>query len=460
MEADETGLSPELKQQLDTLMRGTFFADEVDAESPQSNADMAETAAAAGGMEPPSGGRNLRAQMRRELAERLAAGRPLRVYLGVDPTARSLHIGHLVPVLKLRQFQDFGHRVVFLIGDYTGLIGDPSGRSQARKQLDADTLRRLSEGYAEQVFKILDPQKTEVRRNSEWLEELRFSDIIRLAAQFPLKQVVARRDFQQRMEKGESLRFHEALYALMQGYDAYALECDVQVGGYDQYFNLLAGRVIQQSFGQKPHVMVTLPLLPGTDGRKMSKSYKNAINVTDSASDIYGKVMRIDDTLIESYLEHACLLSPQEVDALEAGLRGGQADPMAVKKKLAFAVTRLYHGAQGAVAGQAAFERISQRRQAPPKEQIPLYEVDGALLAAGVTWPDMMVKLGLMDSKGAVKRLMQGGGFKVAGEPLRNREAGVGDALRDGGETLIQFGKRKYARLRVVSNHATEMGDD
>jgi tyrosyl-tRNA synthetase len=427
MEDKEARLSPELKEQLDTLMRGTFFADEVES-----------------GQEQAAGRQGLRSQMREELADKLQQGRPLRVYLGVDPTASSLHIGHLVPVLKLRQFQDYGHHVVFLIGDYTGLIGDPSGRAQARKQMDADTLKKLSEGYEEQVFKILDPEKTEVRRNSEWLTTLGFADVIRLAAQFPLKQIVARRDFQQRMERGESLRFHEALYALMQGYDAYALECDVQVGGYDQYFNLLAGRVIQEHFGQKPHVMITVPLIPGTDGRKMSKSYGNAINVTDSPRDMYGKVMRIEDSLMHDYLQHACLLSTDEIEKLEAKLRAPDGNPMEVKKRLAFEVTKLYHGEGGAEQGQKTFERLSQRREKPPEQEIPEYDAPAETAEGTTSWPVVMAELGLVQSRGAAKRLMKGGGFKVDGEAVRDREA-IYDPTTP---HLVQYGKRKFARIK------------
>ena len=415
-----------IEEQIAYLMRGTQFADEVDGQ-------------------PKEGG--LRDQAEAELAERLEAGRPLRVYLGVDPTASSLHIGHLVPVLKLKQFQELGHQVVFLIGDYTGLIGDPSGRSTARKALSPEEIQRMSEGYADQVFRILDREATEVRRNSEWLAQLQFKDIIELASLFPLKQIVARRDFQQRMERGESLRFHEALYALMQGYDAYALNCDVQVGGYDQHFNLLAGRVIQEHFGKKPQTMLTLPLLPGTDGRKMSKSYGNTIDVKDSAEDMYGKVMRIEDALIRVYLELACLLPTEELEELEAQLESGT-NPMLIKKRLAYEVTATYHGPEAAAKAQETFERLSQRRELPPEEEIPVHRVPAALCDGQTPWAVVLAELGLAASRGAARRLMEGGGFRVNGEQVRDRSAVYPGKDR----LLVQAGKRTFAYVEPEDN--------
>lgn len=439
---EETKFSPEVEEQLKILMRGTFFADEAEGgmERRTNSEVVFESAENRGG---------LREQMRRELGLRLSSGKPLRVYLGVDPTARSLHIGHLVPVLKLRQFQDLGHQVVFLIGDYTGLIGDPSGRTQARIQLDAETLKEMSSNYTDQVFRILDPTKTEVRRNSEWLADLRFEDIIRLAAQFPLKQIVARRDFQERMERGESLRFHETLYALMQGYDAYALHCDIQVGGYDQYFNLLAGRVIQEAHGEKPHVMITLPLLPGTDGRKMSKSYANTVDVTDSPADMFGKVMRISDDLIARYLESCCMLPAEELDGLLKQLGDSSVNPMELKLRVAEEITALYHGAQGGTEGKAAFERLSMRRETPPDDEIPVKKVEKSMCDGRTPWYAVLADLGLVESRGAAKRLIKGGGFKVNGRAVKDWEATLPAAGDDPPSFVIQYGKRNYARLET-----------
>ncbi len=229
-----------VEKQIEILLRGTLFADEIEggeAEAKLRKADAEE-------------GRSLREQMSAELAERLKTGRPLRVYLGVDPTATNLHLGHFVPVQKLRQFQELGHQVVFLIGDYTATIGDPSGQSSERKRFRHEEVLELGKTYADQCFRLLDPKRTEIRHNGEWLSKLTFAEIVELAAQFPLKWIISRRDFRERLERGESLRLHETLYSLMQGYDAYALHCDVQVGGYDQHFNMLAGRWLQEHFGR------------------------------------------------------------------------------------------------------------------------------------------------------------------------------------------------------------------
>ncbi len=412
-----------VKEQVDLLMRGTFFADEVDGR-------------------PPEGETSLRQQMRAELAAKLRKGRPLRVYLGVDPTATSLHIGHMVPVLKLRQFQKMGHQVVFLIGDYTGLIGDPSGQTKERPQLTAEELQDMSRGYTEQVFRVLCGERTEVRRNSEWLAHMGFADIIRLAAVFPLKQIIARREFRERMDAGKSLRFHEALYPLMQGYDAHALECDVQVGAYDQHFNLLAGRAIQQSYGAEPHVMITVPLLAGTDGRKMSKSFGNSVNIGDSPRDMYGKLMRISDEQIPSYLDLACMLmDAAQSEGLKAAYREGETNPIEIKEAIAHHVTAQYHGMEVADGERGWFRAHVRKKQIP--EDIPEEVVSAELLERDPSWASVMVGLGLMRSKGEVRRLMKGGGFRVEGEQIRDPAA-----VHDGAEELlVQFGKRRFVKV-------------
>ena len=417
-----SALSPD--EQVDLLFRGTLFADEVDGA-------------------PPEGAASLRQQMRLELLAKLKKGRPLRVYLGVDPTATSLHIGHLVPALKLRQFQMLGHQAVFLIGDYTGLIGDPSGQTKERPQLTAEALAEMSRGYTEQVFRLLDSERTEVRRNSEWLSKLGFADIIRLASIFPLKQIIARREFQERLEAGKSLRFHETLYPLMQGYDAHALEADVQVGGYDQHFNLLAGRAIQQHAGREPHVMVTLPLLAGTDGRKMSKSYGNSINVEDASRDMFGKMMRISDDQIPPYLDLACMLMDNQCnEALRRAFVESTQNPIEIKEAIAHHVVTLYHGEAVGNGEREWFREHIRQRKLP--DEIPEAEVSDALLESEGPWAGLIVALGLMKSKGEVRRLMKGGGFRVEGEQVTDPGAVYGG--KDG--VLVQYGKRKFIRLR------------
>ena len=424
-------------QQLEILLRGTFFADE--AEGAEGDDSFSTVNAASGEA---TGPRGLRAQMTAELRERLKEGRPLRVYLGADPTRPSLHIGHFVPVQKLRIWQELGHQVIFLIGDYTGLIGDPTGQSSERKRFTHEQLMEMSRDYTAQVFRLLDPARTEIRFNGEWLSKLSFAQIIELAAIFPLKWIVSRRDFAERLSRGESLRLHETLYALMQGYDAFALECDVQVGGYDQHFNLLAGRWIQEQRGQKPHICWTYPLLMGTDGRKMSKSYGNSIDILDTPEDMYGKCMRISDDLLASYIDLTTNFSPTESDAMKARLREKGVNPMEIKKAVASNLVTQYHGAEAAEAAAANFQRVVQDKALP--EEIEEVAVPAELRAAPVAWADLLVALKLAASKGEVRRLIAQGGFYVEQETVTDPAA----AWTPSPSTLIRMGKRRYFRLR------------
>jgi tyrosyl-tRNA synthetase len=411
-----------LDEQIEILIRGTRFADEVD----DWGKDLVE-------------GKNLRLQMQDELREKLKRGRPLRVYYGVDPTSTDLHIGHFVPLQKLRKFQELGHQVIFLIGDYTATIGDPSGQSSERRRLRHEQVLKMAKTYTDQAFRVLDPGKTEVRYNGEWLSKLTFENIIELASIFPMKQIIARRDFQQRMDRGESVRFHESLYALMQGYDAYALKCDVQVGGYDQYFNLLVGRAIQEYFGDEPHVMITNPLLVGSDDRKMSKSYGNVININETPFDMYGKTMRIADEHIHDYLELASSLNPHEIDDLLQQLKSGT-NPMTIKQRLARNVVQQYHGDAAAHQAEKEFSRVVQHKEAP--EEIPEIEVPSDLLDA--TWVDLFASLNVSKSKGEIRRLISQGGFYVDQQPMRDIDARA-DIPKDG--ILVRLGKRRYYRF-------------
>jgi tyrosyl-tRNA synthetase len=417
-------------EQIEILLRGTQFADEVEGTS-----DAADSAAM-GRAE----GRTLREQMTAELAERLKENRPLRVYLGVDPTSTNLHLGHFVPIQKLRQFQELGHQVVFLIGDYTATIGDPSGQSNERQRLRHDQVLEMGQTYAQQAFRLLDPALTEVRHNGEWLSRLTFAEIVDLASIFSLKWIVSRRDFRDRLDRGESLRLHETLYSLMQGFDAYALHCDVQVGGYDQHFNLLAGRWVQEHFGEKPHIMLTLPLLMGTDGRKMSKSYGNAIHINDTPEDIYGKTMRVADEYIGDYFDLATAFTAAEIDAAKKKLATKGVNPMEVKKDLAAHIVALYHGAPTAERAAAHFRQVVQEKSAP--ESVETVEVPGGLVS-GTSWVDMIVTLKLATSKGEIRRLIQQGGFYVEQEPVTDTAA-TWDGRK---ETLIRLGKRRYFRI-------------
>jgi tyrosyl-tRNA synthetase len=375
-----------------------------------------------------------------ELRERLKEDRPLRVYLGVDPTATNLHLGHFVPIHKLRQFQELGHQIIFLIGDYTATIGDPSDQDSERKRLRHEEVLELGRTYAEQSYRLLDHTKTEVRKNGEWLSKLTFADIIELAAILPLKWVISRRDFKDRMDRGESLRLHETLYAVMQGYDAHALHCDVQVGGYDQHFNMLAGRWIQERLGQKPHVMITLPLLMGTDGRKMSKSYSNAIHINDPPEDIYGRTMRIADEFIMNFLELATSFTGAQIDAFKARLSETDVNPMEVKKELASHLVALYHGRDAAKEAAEHFRQVVQEKEAPGEIETVTVPAE---IAGGTSWVELVVACNLAKSKSEMRRLIQQGGFYIEQEPVRD----IGATWDGRAQTLIRLGKRRYFRI-------------
>ena len=435
-------------EQLEILLRGTYFPDEsADAitgletartTGPAAGAPGADAGESTGADRP----RGLRAQMTHELRECLKEGRPLRIYIGADPTAPSLHIGHFVSVQKLRVFQELGHQVIFLIGDYTGTIGDPTGQVGERKRFTHAELQEMAKDYEAQAFRLLDPAKTEVRYNSEWLSKLSFLDLVELASIFPLKWVVSRHDFAERLAKGESLRLHETLYCIMQGYDAYALDCDVQVGGYDQYLNMLAGRWIQEHFGKKPHITWTYPLLMGTDGRKMSKSFGNTVNLLDSAEDMFGKSMRISDDQLPPWIDLATSFTPAEAEALKAELLQPGVNPMEIKKRLAFNVTQQYHGNEAAEKAADQFAQVIQGKGMP--DDIEVLAVPEEAKSGQMSWPDLLLGLGLAKSKGEVRRLIAQGGFYVEGEPVTE-----GDAVYEPkSETVIRMGKRRWYKLK------------
>jgi tyrosyl-tRNA synthetase len=377
---------------------------------------------------------------REALAEKLAAGRPLRVKLGVDPTAPDLHLGHAVPLRKLRQFQDLGHQVVLIIGDYTALIGDPSGRNSTRPALTIEQIDVNAQTYIDQAFRILDPLKTEMRRNSEWLAPLDFAKILKLTSEFTIARILERDDFTDRYGRQQPISLHEFLYPVAQAYDSVVIDADIEIGGTDQLFNLLAGRELMGKLGMEPQICLTLPLIEGTDGvQKMSKSYGNYIGLTDGAVDMFGKVMSVPDTLMVKYFRLATAVPVEEIDALEAALAAGAEHPNAAKRRLAREIVTLYHGADAATAAEEAFDRVFKRHEAP--EDIP--EVPVAL-AATVYLPGLLKDLGLVDSAGEGRRQIDQGAVRVDGAVLG---AGTyelaGDALRG---RVVQVGKRRYAR--------------
>jgi len=376
----------------------------------------------------------LRRQMERELRALLAQDRPLRVYLGIDPTATSLTLGHTVPLRKLRQFQELGHHCIFLIGDYTALIGDPSDKNKLRPMLTQEDIKRNEQTYFDQAAKLLDPAKTELRHNSEWLGKLTFPDVISLMSKFTVAEMLRRDNFRKRHDEGEAVYLHEFLYALMQGYDAFALECDVQVGGTEQLFNLMAGRKIQEDAGQKPHVPVTLPILVGLDGKeRMSKSKGNHIGVNDSPAEQYGKAMSLPDGVLGDFFVLATNLPRPEVASIAAGLADGSRNPMETKKLLARTIVTEFHGAEAALAAQEGFERTVQRKEMP--DDIPEFAVE-----SGEALLDAVVRAGLAPSRREARRLFEQGAVSVNGEI-----ADLGSLARTG--SVVQVGKRRWLRL-------------
>jgi len=379
--------------------------------------------------------------MTRELRERLILaekeGRPLRVYCGYDPRKPDLHLGHTITMRKLRQFQDFGHDVTFLIGTFTSLIGDPSDVDTTRDQLTPEQVDENARTYQEQAFKILDPARTRVRRNDEWLAGLDFRDIIRLAQNFTVQQFLTRENFALRMEKGEPIYLHEMFYALMQAYDAVAQQTDVQVGGQDQLFNILvAGRKLQQALGQLPLVAVIMgESLPGTDGElKMSKSLGNHIPIMTTPEDMYGKIMSVPDKAMRIY--HKLLLGwgPEQLAELD---RQMAVDPMRVKKSLAYQITAIFHGTDGAERGAEYFARVHQERELPA--EMPEYGIAGPMRVV-----DILANAGLTSGKNDAKRQIQGGAVRLNGDKVENFDSVLSpDAL----PAVLQVGKRKFVRV-------------
>lgn len=387
------------------------------------------------------GDEQIKEHMREELRERLIeaerAGRPLRVYVGFDPTATYLTIGHTVPMRKLRQFQDLGHHVIFLIGTFTGLIGDPSDKTNARAQQTAEQVAENARTYTQQAFRILDPEKTEVRDNAEWLSKLTFADVIKLASHFTVQQFLARENFSLRHEKGDAIWLHEFFYALMQGYDAVALETDVQGGGTDQLFNLLAGRKLQESFGQRPQVCITLPILVGTDGHtRMGKSKGNYIGIDEPPEIKYGKTMSIPDSAMRNWFELVTRWTPEQIDVLLKAVERGELHPMEAKKRLAWEIASIFDGDEAADKAAAHFERVHQKRQLPK-------EIPTCALIGPTNVVDIIHSAGFARSKSEARRLVQQGAVRLDGE----RVTAIETEIEPQGEKILQVGKRRFLRL-------------
>ncbi|MBN1582267.1 MAG: tyrosine--tRNA ligase [Anaerolineae bacterium] len=384
------------------------------------------------------GDEQIKEVMAAELRERLAEGRPLRVYCGYDPTAPDIHLGHTVTMNKLRQFQELGHEVTFLIGSFTGLIGDPSDKDSVRKQQTPEQVIEKAQSYADQAFRILDRSKTHVRYNGDWLSRLSFADVIELAAHFTVQQFLAQDRFSKRHAKGDPIWLHEFMYALMQGYDAVQMQTDVQVGGTEQLFNLMAGRKLQEAYGLKPQIVLTLPILVGTDGHlRMSKTTGNVIGIAELPETMYGKVMSIPDEAMLNFYTLITRFGPDEIASVERGLADGSLHPMEAKKKLAFEIVSSLYDDDTAEQAAAHFEQVFQQGDLP--DEMPTF----APALSEINIVDLLTAAKLALSKSHARRLVQQGGVKLDGETVDRIEQTV--VVQAG--LVLQVGKRKFVRL-------------
>ncbi len=376
----------------------------------------------------------------KKLKKSQETGVPLRVKAGFDPTAPDLHLGHTVLIQKLKHFQDLGHEVLFLIGDFTGMIGDPTGKSETRKPLTREDVARNAETYKEQIFKILDPAKTKVMFNSEWLSKLSSHDFIRLASQLTVARMLEREDFRERYENQRPISIHEFLYPLIQGYDSVAMQADVELGGTDQLFNVLMGRDLQRTWGQEPQVVITMPLLEGLDGvNKMSKSLGNYIGITDSADDIYGKVLSISDELMFRYYDLLSDLSADDITAFKSGIQNGTIHPKDVKMKLARELTARFYGQDEAARAEENFERVFKKHDLP--EDIPVVEVS---CEERTIWlPRLLTLSGMVSGTGEGRRMISQNAVSVNGEKVDDVEC----QISVGEELLLRVGKRKFCKV-------------
>ncbi len=387
------------------------------------------------------GDEELQKAMTRELRERLIEaekeGRPLRVYCGYDPTSKDLHLGHTISMRKLRQFQDLGHDVTFLIGSYTALVGDPSDKNKARPILTEEEIAENAKTYADQAFRVLDREKTRVRYNGEWLSELSLVDLIRLGQNFTVQQFLARENFAKRLESGEPIYLHETFYALMQGYDAVAMQTDVQVGGTDQLFNIIvAGRKLQEAMGQRPLVGVIHGILPGTDGvQRMSKSTGNVIPINTTAEDMYGKVMSLPDFAMSKFFRLVTRWKPAEIEEIESNLEAGKLHPRDAKMKLAREIVSVFYSNEAALAAEEAFVRLFQQKETP--DDMNEYE-----MRAGSTVLDVLMEAGLVSSKSEARRMIDQKGVRLDGKTL---ERGDEPFPHPG---VLQVGKRRFVRVK------------
>lgn len=378
-----------------------------------------------------------------DLRKKLARGQPLRIKAGFDPTAPDLHLGHTVLINKMRQFQMLGHEVVFLIGDFTGMIGDPTGKNTTRPRLTPDEIAANARTYQAQIFKILDPEKTKIDFNSRWMTELGSAGLIGLAAQYTVARMLERDDFSKRYKGGQPIAVHEFLYPLVQGYDSVALKADVELGGTDQKFNLLVGRHLQENYGQEPQVVLTMPLLEGLDGvNKMSKSLGNYIGIAESPEDIFGKIMSISDTLMWRYYELLSFKPVQEIEKLKSSVNDGR-NPRDVKFELGVELVDRFHGLGQGAAARDAF--IARFREGQIPEEMPEFAIP--VESAGAKLALILKEAQLVASTSAGYRMIEQGAVRVDGEKISDRDLTV----QAPGQLLIQVGKRGFARVSLLN---------
>ena len=379
------------------------------------------------------------------LKEKLAKGKPLTIKLGVDPTSPDLHLGHAVPLRKMRQFQDLGHNVTLIIGNGTALIGDPSGRDSTRPPLTSEQIEVNAQTYVEQAMKILDPDRTTVVHNGDWIKPMNLETMLSLMSKFTVARILEREDFSKRYHNQQPIALHEFIYPVLQAYDSVMIKADVEMGGNDQIFNLLAGRDLMRDEGMEPQIALTMPLLEGTDGvKKMSKSYGNYIGLTDEPADMFGKIMSIPDELVARYYRLCSTLSIDEVDAIDASFEDGTADPYALKRALGRNIVELYHGADKAVQAEEAFDALFKKHEIP--DDVAEFSVQLVRNDQGLVYlPKLMVEIKLSASTGDARRLIDGGGVKINGEALAPKSYNVDPDLLD--HAILQAGKRRFAKL-------------
>ncbi len=374
---------------------------------------------------------------RKHLEVALASGKKLRVKFGIDPTGDKIHIGRAVALWKLREFQDLGHKVILIIGDFTAQIGDPSDKLEKRPFLSKEQVKKNLQNYLAQIGKILDLKKTEVRYNSDWLSKLNLREISELAEIFTFQQILERRNFHERLEKHQEISYREGLYPLMQGYDSVAVKADVEIGGTDQLFNLLAGRKIQEHYGEKPQDVLTTKMIVGLDGRKMSTSWGNVINIADEADEQFGKVMSLHDDLIVEYFEAATDATDEEIEVIKKDLTKG-ANPKNIKEKLACRLVERYHGKQKALEAQKKFEQLFSKKETP--DDVPELKVKKGEQSV----LDILVAAGIK-SKSEARRLVEQGGFDIDGRPEKDPAAKI---ILKGGE-ILKVGKKRFFKAII-----------